>query len=208
MSPSPEPSRVSTTGLLVLALIIILLAGGVLVRLVGEADPLAPAGDRSAVENASATENIGSEAPAGPPQVGTIAPDFALTDLDGQPAKLSDWRGQPVLLNFWATWCGPCEVEMPTIQTAYQHHQDDGLVVLAVAVDDSVTNVQRFFEKHNLTIKPLVDDGTASRVFQVFGLPTSYFIGPDGKIAAVHTGLLTENTIEEYLAKTQVIAGD
>ena len=90
---------------------------------------------------------------------------------------------------------------MPTIQTAYELHQDEGLAVLAVAVDDSVTNVQRFFEKHNLTIKPLMDDGTAARVFQVFGLPTSVFVGSNGQISAVHTGVLTESRINEYLAR-------
>ncbi len=104
------------------------------------------------------------------------------------------------MINFWASWCGPCEVEMPAIQAAYQAHQEDGLVVLAVAVDDSVKNVQRFFDEHDLTIWPLMDDGNVSRAYQVFGLPTSYFVGPDGKIAAVHTGPLTEGKINQYLS--------
>jgi peroxiredoxin len=94
---------------------------------------------------------------------------------------------------------------MPIIEAAYQEHQEDGFVVLAVAVDDSETHVRRFFDKQGLTILPLIDDGTAARAYQVFGLPTSFFIGSDGKIAAVHTGLLTKDKLEQYVmeAKTQ-----
>ena len=106
-----------------------------------------------------------------------------------------------MLINFWATWCGPCEIEMPAIEAAYKDHQEDGLTVLAVAVDDSANNVRRFFEKHRLTFRPLMDDGEVARAYQVFGLPTSFFVGPDGIITDVHTGMLTESKIEEYLAR-------
>jgi thiol-disulfide isomerase/thioredoxin len=174
----------------------------VLVRLVGD--------DVSVTTVVAATEApaqvtdgdaSGAEASVGPLRRGAVAPDFTLTDLDGRPIRLSDWRGRPVLINFWATWCGPCEVEMPTIQAAYDAHQEDGLVVLAVAVDDSAKNVRSFFDKRELTLHPLMDDGTVSSIYQVFGLPTSYFVGANGKITAVHTGLLTTDKIEAYLAR-------
>jgi cytochrome c biogenesis protein CcmG/thiol:disulfide interchange protein DsbE len=201
MSHSPHPKRSNLAGILVLALVIVLLAGALLVRLVGtdgatlETGAGAQAGETTTDESRSAQSL---------PREGYTAPDFTLEGLDGQPVSLSDWRGRPVLINFWATWCGPCEVEMPTIQAAFQAHQGEGFVVLAVAVDDSAQNVRRFFEKYELTLQPLLDDGTASRAYQVFGLPTSYFLAGDGEIVAVHTGLLTERKIEEYLARALI----
>jgi peroxiredoxin len=184
-------------------LILILLGGAILVRLVGDED-LVPT---TAVANPSTDIASGEDAasPVSSPQVaprrGQIAPDFTLLDLEGQPVSLSEWQGRPVLINFWATWCGPCKIEMPVIQAAYKDHQEDGLMVLAVAVDDSAKNVRRFFEEHSLTFQPLMDDGEVSRAYQVFGLPTSFFVRPDGIITDVHAGMLTEGKIEENLAR-------
>ena len=127
------------------------------------------------------------------------APNFRLPDSRGNTLSLADYHGKVVILDFWATWCGPCKLEMPAIQAAYQMHQEDGLVVLAIAVDDSVSNVRRFFDEYGLSFQPLMDDGTVSRAYQVFGLPTSVFIGSDGNITARHTGMLTEGKIQEYL---------
>ena len=199
MAPSSLPKQVSITSYLVLAVIIILLAGAVVVRLIGEeGDPASTsatdsANDDDAVEGGTTGPSDGS------PRKGAAAPDFTLLDVDGHPVTLSQWHGRPVLINFWATWCGPCEIEMPAIQASYRAHQDKGLVVLAVAVDDSVENVRRFFEKHDLGFQPLMDDGSVSRSYRVFGLPTSYFISTNGKITAVHTGVLTEKKIDAYL---------
>jgi peroxiredoxin len=183
------------TGPLVLILAVILLAGALLVRLAGDDVPSLP--------TEAATEAARAESYKGPAREGRPAPDFTLLDLDGRPVSLSDWRGRPVLINFWATWCGPCEVEMSDIQAAYEAHAEQDFVVLAVAVDDNAQNVRRFFEKHNLTFQPLLDDGQVSGAYQVFGLPTSFFVNADGHIIAVHTGVLTKSKIEEYLARTR-----
>jgi len=199
MNASPHPRRPNLAGILVLALVIVLLAGALLVRLVGTGGATS---ETTADAQTSETTTDESRSAQSLPREGYSAPDFTLEDLDGRSVSLSNWRGRPVLINFWATWCGPCEVEMPTIQAAYQAHQGEGFVVLAVAVDDSAKNVRRFFKEHELTFQPLLDDGTVSRTYQVFGLPTSYFVAADGKIAAVHAGLLTEGKIEEYLART------
>jgi peroxiredoxin len=183
------------SGFLVIALVVTLLAGALLVRLVGDdVPPLSPE---------TTTEAVRTEAYQGPAREGGPAPDFTLPDLEGQPVSLSDWRGRPVLINFWATWCGPCEVEMPDIQAAYEAHAERNFVVLAVAVDDNADNVRRFFEKHDLTFRPLLDDGQVSGAYQVFGLPTSFFVSADGHIIAVHTGVLTEGKIKEYLAQAE-----
>ena len=200
MAPSSQQKSVNITGFLVLGLIVVLLAGLILAQVVSN--------DGASVINAidDTTNENGrmSDSPAGPLRQGGVAPDLTLQDLDGQRVSLSEWRGRPVLINFWATWCAPCELEMPTIQAAYEQHQDDGLVVLAVAVDDTEGNVRRFFQKRDLTIRPLMDDGSASRAYQVFGLPTSYLVREDGRIAAVHAGLLTEKKLEEYLRQIEV----
>jgi thiol-disulfide isomerase/thioredoxin len=201
MASTAQPKSAGVTGLLVLALIILLLAGAVLVRLVGDDSAVVTTEAPGQVMGLSDNDASAAEAPSGPLRKGAVAPDFTLADLDGRPISLSDWQGRPVLINFWATWCGPCEVEMPTIQAAHDAHQEDGLVVLAVAVDDSAKNVRGFFDDRDLTLQPLMDDGTVASIYQVFGLPTSYFVAANGKITAVHTGLLTEDKIEEYLAR-------
>ncbi len=129
------------------------------------------------------------------------APDFTLLTPDGTPVRLSDWRGHPVLINFWASWCGPCEVEMPAIQAAYDLHREKGLVVLAVAVEDEPENVTRFFERYQLTFQPLMDDGTAAQQYRVFGLPTSVFVNAQGQIVATHTGVLSAKLLADRLAQ-------
>jgi len=133
---------------------------------------------------------------------GDTAPDFMLKTLDGQPVSLSEWRGGPVLVNFWASWCGPCKIEMPAIQAAYDEHKRHGFVVLAVTVNDSAENAKQFFEAYDLTFPLLMDDGQVSNTYQVVGLPTSYFVGRDGRITAVHVGGLTEETLAVYLGET------
>lgn len=200
MAPSSQSRRVSITNYLVLALVFVLLAGAALVRIVGEEESPASAGlPADAIDTAGETRD--TSAPVGGfPRKGATAPDFTLLDVDDNPVTLSQWQGRPVLINFWATWCGPCEVEMPAIQASYLAHQDKGLVVLAVAVDDSVENVRRIFAEHELDFQPLMDDGNVARTYQVFGLPTSYFINPDGAIAATHTGVLTEEKVSAYLS--------
>ena len=92
---------------------------------------------------------------------------------------------------------------MPIIEDAYRAHQSDGLAVLAVAVDDNPDSVRRFFAERELTFLPLLDDGSVSRTYGVFGLPTSYFVAADGRIASFHMGPLTKDRIEGYLAQTQ-----
>jgi thiol-disulfide isomerase/thioredoxin len=199
MAPPPEGKSIGFAKIAVIALFVIMLAGAVLVRVLGDADApvtteVVGSSDESALPDGASTGRLSA---------GSIAPDFALSDLRGNQVRLSDLAGRPVLINFWATWCGPCEVEMPIIEAAFQAHREDELAVLAIAVDDNPDAVQRFFDERALTFHPLLDDGTGSRAYQVFGLPTSYFVAADGKIAAVHMGLLTEDKIETYLAQTQ-----
>jgi len=146
----------------------------------------------------------GSVEYSGPPEVGETARDFVLNDTNGQPVELDDFRGRPVILNFWATWCPPCRLEMPDLQAAYERHQADGLVILAINREETAVAVRDFFyDGLDLTFTPLLDEtGDVSRLYGVVNYPTSVFVNGDGVVTAVHLGLMTKEQIEDYLAET------
>lgn len=133
-------------------------------------------------------------------RVGDLAPDFTLTALDGSEYRLSDLRGQIVLLNFWATWCGPCLIEMPLLEEQYKQYKDDGLIVLAVNDGESRDRVREFAEENLLDIPLLLDPGSVvQRRYQIRGYPSSVFVDRDGLVEFVHIGLVQETQLEGYL---------
>ncbi len=120
------------------------------------------------------------------PQVGDSAPDFQLTSLDGQPVSLSDFEGNPVLLNFWATWCSPCQGEMPYLQEVYEGWQGTGLVLLAVDIGESSSRVEAFMQSEGLTFTVLLDtQGKVALQYGIRTFPTSFFIDGNGIIQEV-----------------------
>jgi cytochrome c biogenesis protein CcmG/thiol:disulfide interchange protein DsbE len=134
------------------------------------------------------------------PRKGFLAPDFTLTALDGATVRLSDLRGKPVLINFWASWCGPCRAEMPHLQAVFEAHADDGLVVLGVNQLESPPAVARFVEEFGLTFPiPLDNEGNVSATYQARALPTSFFVDADGVIRDAFTGPMTGGLIESKL---------
>ena len=136
-------------------------------------------------------------------EAGDMARNFQLQDLAGNTVGLEDFRGQPVLVNFWATWCAPCRLEMPALQAAQEAYQEEGLVVLAVNDQQAPEEVTRFVEELDLSLTTLVDEeGIVSELYNVFNFPTTYFIDGDGVVTAVHRGLLAESQIEAYLSHT------
>jgi thiol-disulfide isomerase/thioredoxin len=139
-----------------------------------------------------------------PLQVGDIPYEFALQDLQGNTVQLSDFIGQPVLINFWATWCGPCRIEMPELQEAFETYADDGLVILALDQDETPEVVQDFFSELDLTFLPVLDEGKlAAERYGTFGsLPSSYFVNPEGEITVIHRGPMVREQLETYLAQT------
>ena len=135
-------------------------------------------------------------------EIGAPAYDFTLQDLDGNAITLSDLQGRPVILNFWATWCSPCRIEMPEFQSVYENHPDGEIAIVAVNLDEPVDRVTKFFrDELGLTFTALLDEGgIIADQYGVFTYPTTYFINEEGVVTAVHRGSLTEKYIEDYLA--------
>ncbi|HEY1410381.1 MAG TPA: redoxin domain-containing protein [Promineifilum sp.] len=137
----------------------------------------------------------------GLPEAGSIAPDFALQDLGGQTVRLSDFRGRPVILNFWATWCAPCRLEMPELQKLQAAYGENGPMVLAVNQKESAGRVTEFFEDIDLDLIALLDTNTdVGAAYGAFFLPTTVIVGPDGVVAAVHRGIISREQLDGYLA--------
>lgn len=137
------------------------------------------------------------------PQAGFLAPDFSLPTTDGKTIRLSDLRGQAVLVNLWATWCPPCRAEMPAIEKVYNEYKDDGFVVLAVDMtyQDTASAVPPFVQKYNLTFPILLDESAVvGRAYQLHSLPSSFFITREGIINEVVIG----GPMAEALLRTRV----
>ena len=137
------------------------------------------------------------------PQQGFLAPDFELKTTTGETVKLSDLRGQAVLVNLWATWCPPCRAEMKSIEKVYNEYKDQGLVVLAVNMtyQDDPLAVMPFVTEQGLTFPILLDETRdMAKAYQLRSLPSSYFINRDGKINEVVIG----GPMAEALLRTRV----
>ncbi len=136
-------------------------------------------------------------------QVGNLASDFQLQNLEGQTASLGNLRGEPVLINFWATWCPPCRDEMPYIQEIYEEWSDKGLVVLAINLGESSSQVEEFRQNYHLSFTVLLDikQDVAQR-YNITGIPTTFFIDKDGIIRDKVIGAFPNKTqIENRLSK-------
>ncbi len=145
-----------------------------------------------------------SSRPSGP-NIGSPAPNFALKDLDGNMIYLEETLGKVVLLNFWATWCGPCRVEMPFFERTYAEFKDEDFVVLAVDFDEPIEAVRAFKEELNLNFPILLDPGgEVQRTYRVLGYPTSVLIDREGLIHAIHVGIMTEAQLDDYLGELGV----
>lgn len=139
------------------------------------------------------------------PVTGSVAPDFALVDLAGNTVRLSDYRDRPVILNFWASWCGPCRLEMPELEQAQLDYDRNGLVVLLINQQESPEQVQAFADELGLTAPVLLDSETqVGEAYGAFYLPSTVFIGPDGVVSAIHRGIISRSQLEDYLAGMSV----
>lgn len=131
------------------------------------------------------------------------APDFALRDADGKLVRLSDYRGKVVLLNFWATWCGPCRFEIPWFIEFQRQYKDAGLEVLGISMDEDGWEVVRpFVARLGVNYRILMGDDMVAQLYGgVDSLPTTFLIDRQGRIASVHIGLVSKRSYERDLAE-------
>ncbi len=140
--------------------------------------------------------------------VGYLAPGFSLRNLKGNRESLGKYRGQVVVLNFWATWCAPCRVEMPSFENLYRRYRSEGMTVLAITIDKNAdAKIKSFVEEYGLSFPVLLDTkGEVERLYPSMTIPFTYVIDRDGRVVARVDGAKnweSEETFEaiEYLLK-------
>jgi peroxiredoxin len=135
------------------------------------------------------------------PEIAAVAPSFELPSFDNGSLRLSDLRGKPVVINFWATWCEPCRVEMPALQQVYETYQNQGLRILAVNLGEPATAVRNWVQDLGLTFDVLLDqDGSTATLYHLRGQPSTYVISPDGMIVQIFYGPVDEANLRNTLA--------
>ncbi len=153
----------------------------------------------------SATDVVIAPPTTTPLPPGLVAPSFSLRGLDGRQHRLEDYRGKRVVLNFWATWCGPCRIEMPLLQATYDRLEMSGVVVIGINVEEEESAVRNFTDELRITFPILLDtDKSVTAQYRVVGLPTTFFIDAQGIIRATHVGALTAQGLQQYLDQLSV----
>jgi thiol-disulfide isomerase/thioredoxin len=132
------------------------------------------------------------------------APAFTLSNINNDKMRLSDYRGRVVMVEFFASWCPPCQMVAPEVKSIYEKYKDKGFVVVAVAIDEganATAAVSGFIKDFGITYPVLLDDGTVSRKYQVISIPTSFLIDKQGKLRNKHIGVLPDfaNTISREI---------
>lgn len=144
-----------------------------------------------------------------PDKARRIAPDFTLNDAAGNPVKLSDFRGKVVLLNFWATWCGGCQVEIPWFMEFEHKYKDSGLVVIGVSMDDDGWEaVKPYLEEKRVNYVIVIGNADLRKLYKLGSMPMTLMIDQTGRIASTHVGLVSKSDykfeIETLLNKKAV----
>ncbi len=136
------------------------------------------------------------------PALGFLAPDFVLPTLEGERVALSDFRGKPVLLNFWATWCPPCRKEIPDLQKFHEQY-GDRIVLLGINYGEAPDDVRAFLERYGVTYLNLLDrEGTVLVRYRLTGLPTSFWLDERGVIRGLWLGAMSFEDMVEGARKT------
>ena len=138
----------------------------------------------------------------GAPETTLAAPDFTLADLDGRQIRLAELRGKTVVLDFWATWCPPCEFQIPILNEVYEAYREKGVEILGISVDTEGADVVRaYVEKHGARYPILMGSESLARSFGAPGFPSLIVVAPDGTIDQVHVGLIEAPALEKAIAE-------
>lgn len=129
------------------------------------------------------------------------APDFDLKDADGRPVKLSDLKGKVVLVNFWATWCGPCKIEIPWFMEFEKKYKDQGFAVIGIATDEEGWDVVRpYITGKQVNYRVVMSSPVVEQLYGgVEALPMSFMIDKEGRVASIHTGLVSKSDYEDEI---------
>ncbi len=206
--PAPRPIRrrgVGPFSLRQVTIAILIVMGTAIVLTLatvplGSTEPGLPVPDPSAFLIGSPIPGLG---------IGDLAPEFEgdgpdgrvqLTDLDGTPVRLADLRGKAVWVNFWASWCPPCQFETPTVRAMDERYLDRGLVIVAVQVQQTVQAGRDYRDRYGLTYRIGADvTGAIFHTYHVFALPTQFFIDPDGVLRQIVNGPLSETRASQLI---------
>lgn len=137
-------------------------------------------------------------------EVGDTAPDFSAVDLQDRTVQLADYRDRVVVLDFWATWCGPCLIAMPDLQQVHEDFAPHGVEILAINQGEDRDRIARFIQRHAYTFRVVRDEASAiGALFGIRGLPAQLVIGTDGRIEWIHLGYSTEaaQTLRQHLER-------
>jgi cytochrome c biogenesis protein CcmG, thiol:disulfide interchange protein DsbE len=144
---------------------------------------------------------VGRGSDGSPTAIGAMAPDFSLVSLDGEPIRLAELRGRPVVVNFFASWCTPCIEEFPLLREAAERHAGDDLAIVGIVYDDGAEAAAAFMEENGGTWPAAMDPGmTVAQAYAVFAPPETYFIGRDGRIVDRQIGQFSQRSLDEKLA--------
>ncbi|GIL12001.1 MAG: hypothetical protein BroJett038_07210 [Chloroflexota bacterium] len=165
--------------------------------LTGESTP-APAEPEGGASSLNSITGLAASLPEVGTAVGSLAPAFEASTAGGQTIRLADLRGQVVLLNFWATWCGPCRLEMPEFEAAFQKHKDESFTILAINNQETVQDVTGFGEEIGLSFPLVMDErGAIQRLYGIAGYPSTFILNREGVIIAQFFGPMTAAQISQ-----------
>jgi cytochrome c biogenesis protein CcmG/thiol:disulfide interchange protein DsbE len=139
--------------------------------------------------------------PSQPPQAGSPVPDFQLTALDGSAMRLADYRGEVVVLNFFASWCAPCREEAAELEQTWRDHQDGGVQFLGIAYQDAASKAQAFLDEFEVTYPSALDPGDrTARAYGVTGVPETFVVDQQGLLVHHFIGPITQAELQKELA--------